>query len=337
MRKLGSIALLLALLLGGRANAQISPTFTSGAITSGCAASVISPANCSASSYIILNTGSYTAVRFAIFNTTAFSATLQLYVSPVGDCNAFQPIAFNAQSSTSALVTSTTAAGLFDANGMNSCQIMLVATSYTSGTVTAALTAGPASVSTSSGGGTSSVTQGTSPWTISGAVTQGTSPWTISGSVTQGTSPWTISGSVTQGTSPWTVAGVQNSTGSNQYDPRCDHSAPINLSAAGMAELVSLSTGKVIYVCSIALSSNIASPGVTAQFFYGTSATCTGAAGPSTQQISGPIFLPAPGIGFSSPSMTPQMQTPSGDDFCINISGTMTANGVGGWISYGIW
>ena len=69
------------------------------------------------------------------------------------------------------------------------------------------------------------VTQGTSPWVISGAVTcsQTTSPWVVSGTVafsnttigvTQGTSPWVISGAVTcsQTTSPWVVSGNVNAT-----------------------------------------------------------------------------------------------------------------------------
>ena len=129
---------------------------------------------------------------------------------------------------------------------------------------------------------------------------------------------------------------TQNSTGNGQWDLRCDKSAPINLSASGMTELVALTTGKAVHVCGFFLSSNIASPGVTAQFFYGT-ASCGGASAPSTQQLTGPISFPSPGFGFSFPAIAPQFTTPASDDVCINVSGTMSANGVGGLLTYGVW
>lgn len=153
MRKLLPIFLALALLCGSRAFAQ-SVTYTNGTITASCTTSQAATGTCPAGSYLILNPGDYVGIRAVISGSTAFVATLQLYVSPIGGCTNFQPVSMLQKSASDALTMTATGPGLYDANGMNSCNAMLVATSYTSGTVTATITAGPATVAfnaTSSG------------------------------------------------------------------------------------------------------------------------------------------------------------------------------------------
>ena len=148
--------LIAALLLFARPASAQTIAYTSGTITAACSAAQASTGTCPAGSYIIFNPGAYAGIRFLVGNT-AFVANLQLYASPFGNCANFQPLSFIEKSNSDTLSMSTSAAGLYDANGMNLCNVMLVATSFTSGSVSASMTAGPAQVSFAASAGGSGV------------------------------------------------------------------------------------------------------------------------------------------------------------------------------------
>ena len=100
-------------------------------------------------------------------------------------------------------------------------------------------------------------------------------------------------------------------------------SVPINVTTATTTQLVALSAGKVVYVCGgIFTVNSVVTTATTAQFEYGTGASCgTGTTaltglfngGNVTAGIAVPIILPADYSSF---------QAPAGNALCLVSAGT---------------
>jgi len=105
-------------------------------------------------------------------------------------------------------------------------------------------------------------------------------------------------------------------------------SAPISISTATTTQLVALSSGKVIFPCSIALEASAAGGTLTAQFEYGTSASCSSGAanltGVMTFNNQTEPFEPAGGFTIWS--------IPASDALCVVTTGTFTS--LSGYLTY---
>lgn len=146
---LATLALVFATVLPARAQNANPVSYVTGTITSNCTTAQAQAGSCPAGSFIQLNPGNYIGVRFSLAGS--FSATFQLFASVVGSCNTYQAISFYNRSNLDQVASSTTTPGIYDANGMNLCNIELVATTFTTGSVAAILTAGPALVTYNAG------------------------------------------------------------------------------------------------------------------------------------------------------------------------------------------
>lgn len=218
MQKLIPLLLALALLCTTRAFAQ-QVTFTNGTITASCPTANASTGTCPAGSYLILNPGNYVGIRTVISGSTAFVATIQLWVSPIGNCTNFQPVSMINKSSNDTLSMSASSAGLYDSNGMNSCNAMLIATSYTSGTVTASITAGPADVAFNASSSGANVT-------VSNLPEDGSGNLKVSEQTTVTVSPsggsMTVAGPGSAGAPSGGVLTVQGASGMQALHDICD-------------------------------------------------------------------------------------------------------------------
>lgn len=108
-------------------------------------------------------------------------------------------------------------------------------------------------------------------------------------------------------------------------------SAPIpSISTATTVQLVPLAAGKIIYPCTIAFTANASGTTGTAEFEYGTGASC----GTGTTAVSGPLVFNNNLVPFSVSGGT-QFNLPAGNAFCIVTTGVWGGtSGLGGWITY---
>lgn len=156
-----------------------------------------------------------------------------------------------------------------------------------------------------------------------GLVTQGTSPWVVSGSVsaTQGTSPWAISGSVSQGaagSAPWPVTISPSSAG---LSTQATNSLPISVSS-GTTQIIPAVAGKAVYVTGW---NAVAASAGNILLEYGSGTNC----GTGTAALTGTYAFPA-GSGISAGTgLGPMLFAPAGDAVCV-----VTTAPFGGFVSY---
>lgn len=119
----------------------------------------------------------------------------------------------------------------------------------------------------------------------------------------------------------------QNTSGTGQFQPMCDQSAPISVSASGDFQLVALTGGKQVHVCAYNL---LANGSTAATLEYGTGSNC--ATGKTS--ITGAYPLTAQ-TGLSAGSGLGQLfAAPVSNAVCINNGSAQTVSGL---ITYGVW
>lgn len=120
---------------------------------------------------------------------------------------------------------------------------------------------------------------------------------------------------------------AQNSSGTGQFIPSCDQSAPISISSAADLQLVALTAGKQVHVCAYNFLANGA---VAVTLEYGTGTNC------ATGKTSITGAYPLTGqTGLSAGSGNGQLfAAPVGAAVCINSNAAQTVSGL---ITYGVW
>lgn len=299
------------------------------------------------------------SVGLAAFNGTTLDALKEasgaLYVNCQTGCNSSAPLAGNASAVTAAANQAVALAAYngstLDALRESSGNLFVnLQTALPTGanTIGAVAEGGTWNVGLNTGSNTIGAISNSSfnatqsgTWTVQPGNTANTTPWLTT--ISQGGNSATVSaggalkvdnsavtqpvtGTVTanEGGAPWTVTNRTGSSG-NVAAPLCDQSVAINTSTSGYTQLVALSAGKKIYVCSFFVQANGT---VNVNLAYGTGTTC----GTGTTALTGPMPEPTPGAGIApNGGSSPLFTVPTGNALCVNLS---AATQVSGALSY---
>jgi hypothetical protein len=114
----------------------------------------------------------------------------------------------------------------------------------------------------------------------------------------------------------------------NGSEVRCDSSAVINQATATTTQLVALSSGKKVYVCSALVNQVGAATAPTFKFVYGTGTNCVTGTTDLTGVITGGAASTATNVQFGGNGLGYVFATPASQALCITTTTTQAQKGL---------